>query len=349
MLFSSLPVRLCIASWLTAGFLLPQQAVGPANLRTDSPEATKQAAQTSVPPVNAATPATPQHVSDYVLGPEDQVIIHAYQVPEVPSSPVQVSGDGYIDLPMAGRVKASGMTVSALERELSTRFGTYVQDPQVTVLIADYRSQPVSVVGAVSNPGVVQLRGRKNLVEVIALAGGLRADAGNNATVTRELSKGRIPLPGAADDPTGKYSVAHVKLHDVMEAQSPTYNITIEADDLIMVPKAPLLYVVGEVQKPGAYVLGDRDSVTVLQAVALAGGLTQLASSKRAKVLHQDDSGNNRTELPTDVNKILAGQAPDAALHRNDILFVPRSGAKAAKANALQTAMGLAGAAIWKF
>jgi polysaccharide export outer membrane protein len=294
-------------------------------------------------------PSAPQRVADYVLGPEDQIVIHAFQVPEIPATPVQIGGDGYINLPLAGRVKASGLTVSALEQELATRFGTYVQDPQVTVLIADYRSQPVSVVGAVTSPGVVQLRGRKNLVEVIALAGGLRADAGNNATITRELSKGRVPLPDAADDPTGKYSVAHLKLHDVMEAKSPTYNIPIEADDLIMIPKAPLLYVVGEVQKPGAYVLGERDSVTVLQAVALAGGLTTLASPKRAKILHQDEVTNSRTELPTNVSKILSGQAPDAALHRDDILFVPNSSAKSAGVKALQTAINMAGVAVWKF
>ena len=202
--------------------------------------------------------------------------------------------------------------------------------------------------GSVNSPGVVQLKGHKNLVEVIALAGGLRTEAGNVATITRELSQGRIPLPDAADDPTGRFSVARVKLHEVMEAQSPKENILIQANDLVMIPKAPLLYIVGEVQKPGGYVLSDRDSVTVLQAVALAGGLTSLAAPKHAKILHQDAAVSSRTELPTNVNRILTGQAPDVALHGDDILFVPSSAAKSAGGKALQTALNMAGIAIWK-
>jgi polysaccharide biosynthesis/export protein len=347
---SSNLLRLLAVSCLTAGALLPEQAVTPADLRANSTETAKKAAvqepQSVAPP---AVPAGPERVANYILGAEDQIIVHAYQVPEVPGTAIQVDGDGYINLPFAGRVKASGLSVSALERELATRFGNYVRDPQVTVLVADYRSQPVSVVGAVNAPGVVQLRGRKNLVEVIALAGGLRPDAGNTVTLTRELSKGAIPLPDAQQDATGRFSVAHVKLHDVMESQNPKDNIVIEANDLITIPKAPLLYVVGEVQKPGGYVLTERDSMTVLQAVALAGGLTQLASPKHAKILHQNATLTSQNETPTDVSKILAGRAPDVMLHTDDILFVPNSTSKSVGAKALQTAINMAGVAVWKF
>lgn len=351
MLLPSKWLRLCSAFCFTAAVLLPQQqsAVGPEDLRSSGPESAKQVTTETPAIVKPASPAAPERVADYVLGPDDQIIIHAFQVPEVPATPIQVGGDGYINLPMAARVKASGMTVSALEQELSARFANYVRDPQVTVLVADYRSQPVSVVGEVANPGVVQLKGRKNLVEVIASAGGLRNDAGNVATITRELSQGQIPLPDAADDPTGKFSIAHVRLHDVMEAHNPRDNILIKANDLIMIPKAPLLYVVGAVQRPGGYVLSDRDSVTVLQAVALAGGLTPLAAAKGAKILHQNADLSSRTELPTNVSKILSGQAPDVALHRDDILFVPNSKAKSAGTRALDTALNMAGIAVWRF
>jgi polysaccharide export outer membrane protein len=177
----------------------------------------------------------------------------------------------------------------------------------------------------------------------------LKPDAGNTITVTRELSKGRIPLPGAADDPSGKYSIAHVNLRKVMEAHNPQDNIVVETNDVVMIPRAQLLYVVGEVQKPGGYILNERDSVTVLQAVALAGGLTQMASPKRAKVLHQDNAKGTRTELPTNVSKILSGKAPDAPLYADDILFVPNNLPKSAGAKALQTAINMAGVAVWRF
>lgn len=383
MLFHAKLLRLLTASCLATAVLLPQQPVSPADLRTGTPANGQQTPIVQNPGVQnpveqnqaapnlampnqampnpmtqnpaalaqarSTAPAAPERVADYVLGPEDQIVVHAFQVPEVPPGPIQVGGDGYIDLPMAGRVKVSGLTVSAVEQELSTRFANYVRDPQVTVLIADYRSQPVSVVGAVSNPGVVQLKGRKNLVEVIALAGGLRADAGNIATITRELPQGHVPLPDATDDSTGRFSIGHVKLHDVMEAQTPKDNILIKSNDVIMIPKAPLLYVVGEVQRPGGYVLSDRDSMTVLQAVALAGGLTPKASPKRARILHQDTTLSARTEVPTNVKKILSGEAPDVVLHRDDVLFVPSSAAKSAGTVAMQTALNMAGIAVWRF
>ena len=149
--------------------------------------------------------------------------------------------------------------------------------------MAEYHSEPVSVVGSVGNPGVIQLRGRKTLVEVIALAGGLKPDAGNSIVITREIAHGRIPLPGATDDADGRFSIAKVNLRSVMEARNPQDNILVKTNDVITIPKAQLLYVVGEVQRPGGYALNEKDTITVLQAVALAGGLTGKASPRRPK------------------------------------------------------------------
>jgi polysaccharide biosynthesis/export protein len=323
-----------------------QQAVGPANLGTAAPVTPNTEVQNHT---NVVIDKSPTRVANYVLGPEDQIIIRAFHVEEVSDKTIQVGGDGYINLPMVGRIKVAGLTVSGLEQGLTERLQGFVRDPQVSVFIAEFRSQPVSVVGAVNSPGVVQLRGRKDLVEVIALAGGLKAEAGNTITITRELSRGQIPLASSTVDSSGKFSVAHVNLHDVMTARNPQDNITIETNDVIMIPKAQMLYVVGEVQKPGAYVLNERDSVSVLQAVSLAGGLTQMASAKRAKILHQDTNQSTRTELQANVSKILSGQSPDIDMHADDILFVPSSLSKSAGSKALQTALNMAGVAVWRF
>jgi protein involved in polysaccharide export with SLBB domain len=93
-------------------------------------------------------------VADYILGPDDQITIRALNAAELSDKPVQIGGDGYINLALVGRVKASGLTVSGLEQELTERLKSYLQEPQVTVLVTDYRSQPVSVVGSVNTPGV---------------------------------------------------------------------------------------------------------------------------------------------------------------------------------------------------
>jgi polysaccharide biosynthesis/export protein len=291
----------------------------------------------------------PERVANYVLGPEDQIIIRAFRAEELSDKPIQITGDGYINLPMIGKVKAAGLTVGGLETDLTERLKIYVREPQVTVFVAEYHSQPISVVGSVAKPGVIQLRGRKNLVEVIALAGGLTTDAGNTIFMTRELSAGRIPVHGAVDDANGRFNVATVNLRAVMEARNPQDNVLVEANDVISIPKAQLFYVVGEVQRPGGYALNEKDSISLLQAVALAGGLTGKASAKKAKILHQNHDQANRTELATNVKKIIEGTAPDIQLRADDILFVPNSLPKSAGAAALQTALGMAGASIYRF
>jgi polysaccharide biosynthesis/export protein len=309
----------------------------------------------AAPPIGRATqpqvsPATPERVADYVLGPEDRIEIRAFQAEEISDRPFQIQGDGYISLPLVGRVKAAGLTVEQFEAALSRDLGKYIEHPQVTVLVAEYHSQPVSVMGAVSAPGVVQLRGDKSLVQVISLAGGMRVDASNTVTITRQINQGRIPLPEAKDDPTGKFSIAHVNVRKVVDGQAPQDNILIKRDDVITIPRAQMVYVIGEVQRPGGFVLNERDSLSLLQAISLAGGVTKTASLKHAKILHEEDGKSDRVELPNNVSKILAGQAPDVNLHADDILFVPNSASKSAGIRAMEAAVSVGtGLAVWRF
>ena len=138
-----------------------------------------------------------------------------------PDKPAQIDNDGTVTLPMIGQVHAAGLTVEQLQANLVTAYKKYFKDPQVTVQVNDFRSQPVSVAGNVNTPGVVQLRGNRNLMEVIGQAGGLRADAGDSVLITRNLSEGPIPVAGAFTDPTGKYTVAHIDIRAVMSGKDP--------------------------------------------------------------------------------------------------------------------------------
>jgi len=291
----------------------------------------------------------PERKPEYVLGPEDQIIIRAFQAEEISDKPLQVGSDGYISVPMIGRIKAGGLTIEQLEAELTKKLATYYEHPQVTVLVSDYRSQPVSVIGAVTTPGVIQLRGPKTLLQVISQAGGLRADAGNTVTITREHKPGLDPLPIGTTDPTGRYSVAQVNLRDVMDAKTPQDNVKIERGDVITVGRAQMVYVIGEVQRPGGYVLNDRNSLSLLQALSLAGGMKPTASAKKTKVLREEEGKPQRVEVANDVRKILSGDAPDMQLHPDDILFVPNSMPKSAGIRAAETAISVGtGLAIWR-
>ena len=288
-------------------------------------------------------------VAGYLLGPDDQVSIRVMQAPELTDKPVRVGLNGYIELPFAGRVKASGLTPEELRKELVKRFETTVRDPEIFITVEEFRSQPVSVLGAVTTPGVHQIRGRKTLVEALALAGGLRQDSGNMVTITRQVEYGRIGIRGETEDLQSGLRTAHVDAGALMEGRNPENNVLIQPNDVISVPRARMLYVFGEVPKAGGFVLGDRDQMSVLEALSLAGGMTQMAAPKRAKILRASSGESGRTEVDIDIHKIVAGKARDQQLKAQDILYIPGSGAKRASVRALEAAIQVGtGIAVWR-
>ena len=330
--------------------LSAQVPVMPASGEIVTPPATPNPAVAKTMPAAPAPMTGPERKADYILGPDDQIVIRAFQAEEISDKPMQVTGEGYINAPMIGRIKAAGLTIAQLEQELTKKLATYYEHPQVSVFVSDYRSQPVSVIGAVNTPGMVQLRGPKTLLQVISLAGGLRADAGNAVTITRERKSGSVPLGIGSTDPTGRFSVAQVNLRDVMDAKTPQDNVTIESGDVLTVSRAQMVYVMGEVARPGGYVLSDRDSLSLLQVLSLAGGLKPTASVKKTRVLREEEGKPQRVEVASDVRRILSGDAPDMSLRADDILFVPNNVAKSAGIRAMESAVNIGtGLAIWRF
>ncbi len=295
------------------------------------------------------SPADPLR-STYLLGPDDQISVRVLDADEIGDKALRIDMSGFIRLPMAGRVKASGLTAEQLEAAIADRLREFIKDPDVAVSIVEFRSQPVSVIGSVKNPGVHQLQGRKTLVEILSLAGGLADDAGHSVKITRRLEWGRIPLANAQDDPSGGFSVAQVSLREIMEARNPAENIVIKPMDVVSVPRAEMVYVSGQVPKAGGFVLRERETLSVLQALSLAGGLDRAAAPQNARILRPapGDSGN-RTEIAVNLKKILTGQAGDLPLQSEDILFVPSSAPKKAVARAAEAAIQLGtGVVIWR-
>jgi len=287
--------------------------------------------------------------TSYILGPNDQITIRALDAEEISDKIYRVGSDGDLTVPMIGRLKVAGLTAGQLESELAARLEKYIRHPKVAVTVTEFHSQPVSVIGAVTTPGIVQLQGRKTLVEVLSMAGGLRNDAGQNVTITRRLESGPLPLSGARPDATGQFTIAEVRLKDVLEARKPEQNITVEPNDIISVPRAETIYVLGAVNKAGGFVLNDRDALSVLQALSLAGGLERTAAPQKAKILRITPGTTKREEVPLDLKPIFSGKASDVALQPDDILFIPDSTQKKAALRAVEmlTAIGTtAGAGI---
>lgn len=287
--------------------------------------------------------------STYLLGPDDQLEISGPELTEFSNKPVRIDSDGDVQVPLVGRIHVAGLTVQEAEQAFNKSLSKYIREPQVVVNVAEIRSQPVSVLGAVNTPGVHQVQGHKTVLEMLALAGGLRQDAGYSVRITRQLDWGCIPLPGAMLDSTGKFSVAELNLKKIMEAKDPAENIQILPHDVISVPKAEMVFVIGEVKRSGGFVLGEHKSISVLEALSLAEGLNTTADTRHAKILRLNRDADQREELPVDVKKLLAGKKQDVTLQAEDILFIPGSTGKKAALRAVEAVIQTGtGVAIWR-
>ncbi len=281
--------------------------------------------------------------AQYLLGPGDQLGIHVLDLDEVSDKPVRIDPSGTVDLPLIGRITAAGLTLDQFRDALTKRLSKYIESPQIAINVLEYHSQPVSILGAVNNPGVHQLTGPKRLLDVVSLAGGFRQDAGSKLTITRQLHWGTLPLPNARTDSSGQFSVAEVSVGSLTAAKNPVENIFVKPNDTVSVPKAELVYVMGQVKKAGGFELTSRDSISLLKALALAEGLDHDASPKKARIMRASAlQTSNVNEVPVDLQRILEGKAPDVQLHADDVLFIPSNLAQSATRRAAEAALQIA-------
>ena len=304
--------------------------------------------QTSSPPEHSMPNCDNQIRSTYLLGPDDQVDISGPELTEPANKPVRIDSDGNAQVPLVGRVHLAGMTVQQAEQQLDKELSTYIRDPQVSVNVSEIRSQPVSVLGAVNTPGVHQVQGHKTLLEMISMAGGVRPDAGYSVRITRQVEWGCIPLPGAKTDSSGQFTVAELDLKKLMEAKDPAENIQIFPHDVITVPKAEMVFVIGEVRRSGGFVLGEHQSMSVLQALSLAEGINSTADTRHARILRLQKDADERVELPVDIKDLFKGKKKDVSMQADDILFVPGSTGKKAALRTLEVAIQTGSVAIWR-
>jgi polysaccharide export outer membrane protein len=295
-----------------------------------------------------AAPEANTQAGETRIGPEDLLNISVFEAPEM-NSTVRVSAGGEISLPLLGAVHAAGLTPSELESALKARLrGTYLKDPHVGVFIQELQSHPISVVGAVKMPGVFQIREAKTVIEVLSMAQGLADDAGDTVLIMRG---GEFFAPGNTDfpepaAPQGNGAIEVIDLKKLLDSADSSLNVPVRPGDIVKVPRAGIVYVVGEVQKPGGFVLQNNENISVLQALALAQGPTHTSALGRSRLIRTDPLTGKRKEAPMNLGKILAGKAPDAFLQPKDIVFVPNSAAKSVlyrgSEAALQTAAGVA-------
>jgi polysaccharide biosynthesis/export protein len=279
------------------------------------------------------------HLPFYILGPNDEIVILAVDADEIANKPIRITTSGDINLPLVGRIHAAGMNLEQLEAEVTERLAKYIKEPHVAINVTQFKSQPVSVFGSVGSPGVVQLEGRKTLIEVLSMAGGLKGDAGSRIRITRKKEWGAIPLSSAATE--GEYSVADVNIRSIENATRPEDNIQILPFDVITVARAEIVYVVGDVKKSGGFMLNDRRTISLIEVIARAEGLSSTAAGKDAKII-RPVPGANRVEIAVNLNDVLKGKTKDVMLQPDDILYVPSSYAKGALRRTLDSVVSMA-------
>jgi len=295
------------------------------------------------------SPATMNVPSTYTLGPNDEISFWGIDAEEIVNKRFRIDPDGEVSLPMVGRLQAAGLTIRQFEEVLNKQLSAYIREPHIVVTIAEFRSQPVTVVGAVKSPGTYQLQGRKTVVEMISLAGGFREDAGNTIKITRELEWGKIPLSDASIDPGHKFSVAEIRIKEILEARNPQENILMMPHDVVTVPRGELIYVIGDVKKAGGFILTERSNMSVLQALSMAEGLGNTANTSHSKILRLESGQEQRTEIALNLKKILDGTSNDVPLQAGDILFVPGSAAKKVGVRTVEAMVQIGtGVAIWR-
>jgi polysaccharide export outer membrane protein len=283
------------------------------------------------------------------LGSEDLVSINVYGAPELTRS-VRVSAEGFLRLPMLDRpVQVAGAMPAQVEQRIAAALVEehVLIDPAVTVTIAEYHSRPISVAGAVRQPLTFPVYGKITLLEALARAQGLSAEAGGEILVTRpRLSSGEPP---SGEMPSGEPApVERVPVKGLIDAADPALNLTLAGGEEIRVPQLGRIFVVGNVRRPGGFPAGDGSGLTVLKAVALAEGLAPF-STKQAYIYRRPErsppaAGRLESAPPQEIlvelRKIMDRKSPDVALGPDDILYIPDSRKARNTANALEKVLG---------
>jgi polysaccharide biosynthesis/export protein len=254
----------------------------------------------------------PANSTDYVLGPEDVIELKVLQMNEL-NVTSRIAGDGSITLPFLGSVQVSGLTATELSEKIAKQLGDqFLQNPQVSVFVKEFNSQKISIIGSVTTPGTYSLTGPRTIIQMLAQAGGVRADAGKGIFVFRQDVKGQSTRLG-------------ILRENLLVKGDPAWNIWLHAGDVVNIPPQEQISIslFGAVATPGVYNLISGSESTLLKAIARAGGL-QRASKSGVKIKRKNASGKESI-IDVNLDEILSGKKPDIPLQDGDLVIIKES------------------------
>ena len=259
-----------------------------------------------------------------VLSAGDLLDIGVFDTPEL-TQRVRIDGEGQITLPLIGTLNVKGSSPTVVRNMIRERLivGHFVKDPQIAIFVAEYAGQMVYVSGEVNRPGAYSLLRNYHLMDLLSVAGGLTSRAGNAVTITRSA------------DPK------HPLILDLGDREIESNNPDISPGDSVSVGPAGVIYVLGAVGRGGGFLLDRRIPLTVMQALSLAEGPSQVASLRKASLIHSADP--NPEPIPIDLKMILQSKEPDVRLRAGDILWVSDSQTRNLGRLAISTILATAG------
>ncbi len=276
--------------------------------------------------MSAVTQQTPLEES-YLIGPEDLLDIEAYNVEELKKT-VRVNSQGDIALPLVGILNIKGLTTAEAEQLIAKKLDKYVQETVVTVFVREYKSQRISVIGAVKKSQVFAITGQRYLLDMLLMADGLAGEAGSVCYVIR---------PTLKTNPNGKAETIVIDLDELIMRGNFSLNIPVFAGDIINVPKGGIFFVDGEVKTPGVYTMKGKTSL--VQAITMAQGVGPTASTDDMRIFRNNGKGE-REIIVVNYDDIKSGAQPDMMINENDIIIVATSGAKTFFNNFVRTIRG---------
>jgi polysaccharide export outer membrane protein len=289
------------------------------------------------------------------LGPSDLIHIDVFDVPDL-SRDVRISDSGDFSYPLIhGKISAAGLTVFQLQEKLAQLLieNGLVSHPEVSVFLKEQNSQPVTVTGAVNHTLVYQVARPTTLLELLSAAGGISDEAGSQILISRPARQGTPGIQPASDttNSAADQQVISIRLQDLLESGDPKYNVSVYGGDIVSVPRAGMVYVLGAgISAPGGYVLQNHgDQLTVLKAVAMARGLTGYAKADDAVIMRINPATGQRDEIHVRIKQMEKNRAEDPAMKSSDILYIPDSAGRKALAKGAGAALGVgSGIAIYR-
>lgn len=270
--------------------------------------------------------------SEYKLGSGDVINVDVFDVPQL-TRDVHISESGYISLPLLPeRIVAKGLSTMQLQEKIAEllKASGLVTYPEVTVTLKEQHSLPITVIGSVKSPQVIQSLRPMSVLEILSMCGGISDEAGSTMLITRKLPDDVVVKTdsGEQDLLAGPQTIT-IDLWDLLNSPVPKDNVLVRGGDIVTVPRAGIFYVVGAVSHPGGFILSnDAEQMTALKALALSAGVTSTSKANEAVIVRKDPATGISKEIPVDLKKLLERKGPDAKMQANDILFVPDSAAK---------------------